>query len=106
MIRSTKLFCLVALFLAAVTVPFNEHSINTAVVHQAGGRSVAAPLITADSLPVPWGKKPSSATAQRRLVADSLPVPWGKKPVAVKAAEHTVVADSLPVPWGKKPASA
>jgi hypothetical protein len=72
------LFCLAAMLLVAVAVPLAEHGVNAAVPRQPG---VAAPRVVADSLPVPWGKKPGgTSVAAPQLVADSLPVPWGKKP--------------------------
>jgi len=99
-----KLFCLAALLSAAVYVPWIEHSVNAAVLPQSGGSSLSAPQVTADSLPVPWGKKPGGLNMRTpQILADSLPVPWGKKPAGVGAVAPHVVADSLPVPWGKKP---
>ena len=101
-----KLFCLAALLLAAISVPCSEHSVNAAVLRQPGGNTLSAPQVTADSLPVPWGKKPGGIGATvPQVVADSLPVPWCKAgpPHCIGVTAPKVVADSLPVPWGKKP---
>src|SRR5882724_13599001 len=99
-----KLFCLAALLLAAVSVPWIEHSVNAAVLPQPGGSAVSVPQVTADSLPVPWGKKPGGLNIPTpQVLADSLPVPWGKKPGGIGAVAPQMLADSLPVPWGKKP---
>ena len=103
-----KLLCLAALLLAAVSVPLSEHKVNAAVVQQPSGSSFSAPQVTADSLPVPWGKKPGGIGATvPQVVADSLPVPWCKAgpPHCIGVTAPKVVADALPVPWGKKPGS-
>jgi hypothetical protein len=76
--KVSRLLCCTAMLLVAVAVPLAEHGAGAAVPRQSG---VIAPPTVADSLPVPWGKKPGGigATAPQ-IVADSLPVPWGKKP--------------------------
>jgi hypothetical protein len=73
-----RMLCFTAMLLVAVAVPLAEHGVDAAVLRQPD--AIASPTV-ADSLPVPWGKKPGGigATAPQ-LVADSLPVPWGKKP--------------------------
>jgi hypothetical protein len=70
------LFPLTAMLLA-VTVPLSKRGANVVLRPPA----MTTPHVVADSLPVPWGKKPGGASIQAApVVADSLPVPWGKKP--------------------------
>jgi hypothetical protein len=78
--KVSRLLCFTAMLLLAVAVPLAEHGVNAPVLRQP---VAIAPPAVADSLPVPWGKKPGGigATAPE-FVADSLPVPWGKKPGA------------------------
>ena len=78
--NARRLSCLTAMLLLVVVVPLAQPGVNSTVLRQP---RVTAPQIVADSLPVPWGKKPGGigATAPQ-FVADSLPVPWGKKPGA------------------------
>jgi hypothetical protein len=77
-----RLLCFTAMLLVAVAVPLAEHGVAAAVPRQPG--AIASPTV-ADSLPVPWGKKPGGVGATApQLVADSLPVPWGKKPAATQ----------------------
>jgi hypothetical protein len=80
--KVSRLLCFTAMLLVAVAVPLAEHGVDAAVPRQPG--AIATPTV-ADSLPVPWGKKPGAigATAPQ-FVADSLPVPWGKKPGATQ----------------------
>jgi len=76
-----RLFCFVVLMFAAVAVSPNGAGSNDRVVKQSPGKSTGSPAVAADSLPVPWGKKPGGIDARSpKVVADSLPVPWGKKP--------------------------
>jgi hypothetical protein len=102
--KVNQLFCLAALLLAGLVVPYTKHTANAAILTQPSGISFTVPQVTADSLPVPWGKKPGGLSVRApQALADSLPVPWGKKPGGIGAVAPQVLADSLPVPWGKKP---
>jgi hypothetical protein len=119
-----RLFCFTAI-LVAVSVPLAERKFYAATqqprVHgpqvvadslpvpwgkKPGGNVAVAPVQTADSLPVPWckaGPPHCADVTPPQAIADSLPVPWGKKPGGAKFEAAPIVADSLPVPWGKKP---
>jgi hypothetical protein len=77
-----RLLCGTAMLLGAGAVPVAAHGVGAAVLRQPG--AIASPTV-ADSLPVPWGKKPGGIGASApQFVADSLPVPWGKKPGATQ----------------------
>jgi len=63
-------FTLAALLLATIAVPLVGHTPKTTNL----------PKAVADSLPIPWPKKPAVAREMPKMMADSLPIPWPKKP--------------------------
>jgi hypothetical protein len=67
--KVNQLFCLAALLLAGLVVPYAKHTANAAILTQPSGISFTAPQVTADSLPVPWGKKPGGVSVRAPLSA-------------------------------------
>ena len=91
---------LVALLLAAITVPVVESGTKTADARKPSAAAESRQV--ASGLPVPWCKDGKcAAVAEPRQVASGSPVPWCKDGKCAAVAEPRQMASGLPVPWCK-----
>ena len=78
-------YVLAAFLLAVIAVPVVGNVAKTA--DRSPGRTVQAPIVTAELLPTPWpctGKSCKSVVSEQPTVtAELLPTPWPKKPGSV-----------------------